>query len=108
MSDGRTDGQTIQSGIRASLARVRASKIAVSSLKAPESNAVPQTLGSGAPSQGQGDRPDGTKGGVRGAGMVGRGALQEARVAGEAWSRLAKTLENLVTMDLEKEDCDRA
>src|SRR5258706_8693709 len=100
--DGRTDGQTIQSGIRASLARVRASKIAVSSLKAPESNAVPQTLGSGAPSQGQGDRPDGTKGAAKGAGMVGRGALQEARVAGDAWSRLAKTLEGLVTMDVEK------
>jgi len=98
------DGQTIQSGIRASLARVRASKIAVSSLKAPESNAVPQTLGSGAPSQGQGDRPDGTKGSAKGAGMVGRGALQEARVAGEAWNRLAKTLEGLVTMDAEKEE----
>ena len=98
------DGQTIQSGIRASLARVRASKIAVSSLKAPESNAVPQTLGSGAPSQGQGDRPDGTKG----AGMVGRGALQEARVAGDAWSRLAVTVEGLVTMDVESAVRDRA
>lgn len=56
---------------------------------------VPQTLGSGAPSQG--DRPDGSKG----AGMVGRGALQEARVAGEAWTRLAETVEGLVTLDIE-------
>jgi len=83
---------TIQSGIRASLARVRASKIAVGSLKAPDANAIPQTLGSGAASTGQGqgdDRPGG-------AGMVGRGALQEARVAGDAWTRLA---ELVVTLD---------
>ena len=80
----------------------------MSSLKAPESNAVPQTLGSGAPSQGQGDRPDGTKGAVKGAGMVGRGALQEARVAGDAWSRLARTLEGLVTIDVERAERDSA
>ena len=94
-SDRSTDKQTIQSGIRASLARVRASKIAVSSLKAPEANAIPHTLGSGAPSQGD-DRPDGSKGA---AGVVGRGALQEGRVAGEAWIRLAETVECLVTLD---------
>ena len=71
----------------------------MSSLKAPETNVVPQTLGSGAPKQGEGDRPDGTKGAMKGAGMVGRGALQEARVAGMGWSRLADTLESLVTLD---------
>jgi len=92
--DRSTDEQTIQSGIRASLARVRASKIAVGSLKAPEANAIPQTLGSGAPSQGD-DRPAGS----RGAGLVGRGALQEGRVAGEAWTRLAETVECLVTLE---------
>jgi hypothetical protein len=96
--------QAIQSGIRASLARVRASKIAVSSLKAPEASAVPQTLGSGAPSQG--GRPDGSDGST-GGGMVGRGALQEARVAGEAWTRLAATLEGLVTLGFEEAERDR-
>ena len=74
----------------------------MNSLKAPEANTIPQTLGSGAPSQGD-DRPDGSKG----AGMVGRGALQEARVAGEAWTRLAERLECLVTLDEEKAGRDR-
>ncbi|KAG8814664.1 hypothetical protein FRB91_006988 [Serendipita sp. 411] len=100
---------TIQLGIRTSIARVRAARIAPNSLKAPEGRiSAPRALGTTMPAPTGSSRPDGGGGGSSlkgsGSGFVdGRNdghfqpGFQERKMEAEAWNGVAEALKMVVS-----------
>ncbi|KAG8812452.1 hypothetical protein FRC17_002029 [Serendipita sp. 399] len=94
---------TIQMGIRTSIARVRAGRIAPNSLKAPEGRiSAPRALGTTMPAP-TGAKPGG-KGSSVGIGLDGRNGggahfqpgFQERKIEAEAWNGVAEALQTVV------------